>query len=69
MPKWVVICPKCSHQLTYAEVEEHVRESMRRDPIVNMTRPRIEPGGQEQKCSYCKREIKIKACDLTYSYL
>lgn len=69
MPKWVVICPKCNHQLTYAEVAEEIRESMRRDPIRSMTRPAIERGGEIQKCSHCQREIKINACDLTYSYL
>ena len=69
MPKWVVICPKCNHQLTYAEVEEAAREAVRRDPVATITRPAIEPGGELQRCSYCKREIKINPCDLTYSYL
>lgn len=69
MPKWVVICPKCNHQLTYAEIEEQVREAVRRDPGGTATRPIIEPGGKIQTCAYCKREIKINPCDLTYSYL
>jgi len=69
MPKWVVICPKCNHQLTYAEIEEEAREAVRRDPAGRATRPTVEPGGEMQQCSYCKREIKINPCDLTYSYL
>jgi hypothetical protein len=69
MPKWVVICPKCNHQLTYAEVDENAREAVRKDPVGNAVRPTVEPGGGTQRCSHCQREIKINPCDLTYSYL
>ena len=69
MPKWVVICPKCNRQLTYAEIDEEVREAVRRDPVGKAVRPTVEPGGVKQTCCYCQREIKINPCDLTYSYL
>lgn len=69
MPKWVVICPNCKRPHTYAEVEAAKLDTARRDPIRTVTRPTVVPDGERQKCSLCNKEMKIKNCDLTYSYL
>jgi hypothetical protein len=69
MPNWVTICPNCKRQYTYAEVKPALLEAARRDPISTMTRPAIAPVGEKQRCPACHKEITIKSCDLTYSYL
>lgn len=69
MPKWVVICPFCKRQHTYAEVDEEAVGLVRAEPAGIGTKPSVDPSGERQKCPNCNREMKINKCDLTYSYL
>lgn len=68
MPKWVVICPMCKSQHTYAEIENAQVEAFRFDADAAPSKPPV-PQGEKQKCPACGREIPIRNCDLNYSYL
>jgi len=68
MPKWVIICPLCKRQHTYAEIEKAEPDPFRFDADAAPPKPAV-PEGEKQKCPACGREIAIRNCDLSYSYL
>lgn len=68
MPRWVVICPLCKRQHTYAEINSTQAETFRFEADATPPKPAIQEG-EKQKCPACGREMPIRNCDLNYSYL
>jgi hypothetical protein len=54
MPRWVVVCPKCSHEFTHSEIEPTVL--WRTHPFGVLPKPRIE----KRVCPKCKTEFEAR---------
>jgi hypothetical protein len=64
MPKWIVYCTECNRPSTYVEIRDKnidLANPMAKKPIVAEE-------GDKWGCPYCKRESRVRECDLTYSY-
>jgi hypothetical protein len=64
MPKWIVYCTECNRPSTYVEI---------RDKSIDLANPMVKKPvlvneGNKWGCPYCKRESRVRECDLTYSY-
>jgi hypothetical protein len=64
MPKWVVYCTECNRPSTYVEIRDKSLD------LANPTakKPILSDEGDKWGCPYCKRESRVRECDLTYSY-
>jgi hypothetical protein len=68
MPKWVAACPLCKRSFTHTQLDSSSIVDPSRHPP-QIPRPNIARDGQTLKCPNCNRELIVKSCDLTYSYL
>lgn len=64
MPKWIVYCTECNRPSTYLEIRDKSID------LANPTakKPILAEEGDKWGCPYCKRESRVRECDLTYSY-
>jgi len=64
MPKWIVYCTECNRPSTYVEIRDK-----NEDPEhPKAKKPVLSSEGNKWGCPYCKRESRVRECDLTYSY-
>ena len=64
MPKWVIYCAECNRPATYAEIDSASIDLA--DPSVK--KPVLPDEGDKWDCPFCKKETRVRECDLTYSY-
>jgi hypothetical protein len=64
MPKWVIYCSECNRPATYAEIDSASIDLA--DPTVK--KPILSDEGDKWDCPFCKKESRVRECDLTYSY-
>jgi hypothetical protein len=64
MPKWVIYCEVCNRPAPYAEID---RASIN---LANPTakKPILPDEGDRWDCPFCKKESRVRGCDITYSY-
>jgi hypothetical protein len=64
MPKWVIYCAQCNRPATYAEIDSGSIDLA--DPTAK--KPILRDAGDNWDCPFCKKESRVRECDLTYSY-
>jgi hypothetical protein len=64
MPKWIVYCTECNRPSTYVEIRDKSIDLA--NPMAK--KPALSEQGDTWGCPYCKRESRVRECDLTYSY-
>jgi hypothetical protein len=64
MPKWIVYCTECNRPSTYVEIRDKSIDLA--NPMAK--KPALSNEGDKRDCPYCKRELRVRECDLTYSY-
>jgi hypothetical protein len=64
MPKWVIYCAVCNRPATYAEIDSASIDLA--DPTVK--KPILRDEGDKWDCPFCRKESRVRECDLTYSY-
>ena len=66
MPRWMLKCPKCSHDFTYTKIELSVIEEAWRDPFRVLPKPTFATGGENHICPGCKIESVFQRQQLFY---
>jgi endogenous inhibitor of DNA gyrase (YacG/DUF329 family) len=64
VPRWVVSCPECGHELTHTPISELAGGT--RDPFASPPKPAIPDGGSQLKCSNCDKSATYLMSDLRY---
>jgi len=64
MPKWVIYCAQCNRPATYVEIDSASIDLA--DPTAK--KPILRDEGDRWDCPFCKKESRVRGCDLTYSY-
>jgi DNA-directed RNA polymerase subunit RPC12/RpoP len=66
MPRWMLKCPKCSHDFTHTKIELSVIEEAWRDPFQILRKPMITQAGETQTCPECKSKSVFQRHQLFY---
>jgi hypothetical protein len=64
MPKWVVYCEECNRPSIYVEVDISTMDLT----APKAKKPILPVEGDKWHCPRCKRESRVRDCDLTYSH-
>jgi ribosomal protein S27AE len=66
MPRWMLKCPKCSHNFIHTRIESAVIEAARRDPYGILPRLSFAQNGEKQTCPNCNEESVFQRHQLFY---
>jgi hypothetical protein len=64
MPRWVAYCPKCDHGSPFKKIDPSSLDLA----APSAKKPSLPVGGEIWHCPNCKRETRIRDCDLAYSH-
>ena len=64
MPKWVVYCEECNCPSIYVEIDSSTMDLT----APRAKKPLLPVEGDRWACPRCKRESRVRDCDLTYSH-
>jgi hypothetical protein len=64
MPKWVAYCKECNRPSIYVEVDTATMDLA----APKAKKPLLPVEGDRWDCPLCKRESRVRECDLTYSH-
>jgi hypothetical protein len=67
MPRWMLICPKCTHRFPHSEIGEQMIEQGFRDPFRIVPRPDFSTQGEKRVCPHCNAESVFRTFQLFYS--
>jgi uncharacterized C2H2 Zn-finger protein len=66
MPRWMLKCPKCSHNFTHTKIALAVIEEAHRDPFGILPRPAFSKDGENHTCPSCETESVFQRQQLFY---
>jgi uncharacterized C2H2 Zn-finger protein len=66
MPRWMLKCPKCSHDFTHTKIEPSIIDEARRDPFGILPKPTFAKDGETHTCPGCKTESVFQRRQLFY---
>ena len=64
MPKWVAYCPECDHCSPFRKIDVTTLDLA----APKLKKPVLPADGESWYCPVCKRETRVRDCDLTYSH-
>src|SRR5882724_10225506 len=64
MPKWVAYCPECDHCSPFRKIDISTLDLA----TPKLKKPVLPAGGESWLCPICKRQTRVRDCDLTYSH-
>jgi hypothetical protein len=64
MPKWVAYCQECDHVSEFKKIALSALDLA----VPKAKKPVLPPNGELWNCPVCKRQTRVRDCDLTYSH-
>lgn len=64
MPKWVAYCQECDRCSTFRKIDLSNFDLA----APQLKKPLLPADGENWHCPICKRETRVRNCDLTYSH-
>jgi len=64
MPKWVAYCPECDHCSPFRKIDVTTLDLA----APQLRKPVLPADGESWYCPVCKRQTRVRDCDLTYSH-
>lgn len=64
MPKWVAYCQECDHVSDFQKIAPSALDLA----APKAKKPVLPPDGETWHCPVCKRQTRVRECDLTYSH-
>src|SRR5467141_4641755 len=64
MPKWIAYCQECDRASTFRKIDPSTLDLA----APKLKKPALPEGGETWNCPACKRQTRVRDCDVTYSH-